>query len=188
MVGAQASSITRHFLTLLGCLLLVSSVSAQRGCQFRPGVQGICREITQCPIVLENLRNRVSFPILCGGFNRRNPIVCCPSDGVTVTPQPQTDISEPSPPVECGVPVPVIGDVRVQASREQAIQRISQAQAAKVEGFQSDVQPLVVVGYLRSAPLGRGWYVVNYYYYCYLGSRPSLKHTLLKVMATSALY
>ncbi|XP_064123017.1 venom protease-like [Macrobrachium nipponense] len=146
MVGAQTSSIRRHFLTLLGCLLLVSSVSAQRGCQFRPGVQGICREITQCPIVLENLRNRVSFPILCGGFNRRNPIVCCPSDGVTVTPQPQTDISEPSPPVECGVPVPVIGDVRIQASRDQAIQRISEAQAAKVEGFQSDVQPLVVGG------------------------------------------
>ncbi|XP_066948202.1 venom protease-like isoform X2 [Macrobrachium rosenbergii] len=125
MVGV-ASSISRHVLPLVGWLLLVSRVSAQRSCQFRGGVQGICRDITQCPIVLENLKNRVSFPVFCGGFNRRNPIVCCPA--------------------ECGAAVPQVGDIRIQASREQAIARINQAQAAKETGLRFDVQLAVVGG------------------------------------------
>ncbi|XP_068209796.1 venom protease-like [Palaemon carinicauda] len=144
MVSLAASSIRQ--VLFAGCLLLVSSVSAQRSCRYHGGVQGVCREITQCPTVLENLRNQLTFPIFCGRFNRRTPFVCCPSGGGgPVTQRPVIDISEPSPPLECGVSTPLIGDVRIQASRDEAISRISNAQASRLDGPFFN-QPSVVGG------------------------------------------
>ncbi|XP_068237468.1 venom protease-like isoform X2 [Palaemon carinicauda] len=118
----------------------VKGRTRMRSCRYHGGVQGVCREITQCPTVLENFRNRLNSPIYCGRFNRRTPFVCCPSGGGgPVTPRPVIDISEPSPPLACGVSTPLIRHVSKPTlssifSLDEAISRLSNAQASRLDG------------------------------------------------------
>lgn len=122
--------------SMLSCfgflIILLSSISlAQEACPYssRGGVgRGVCRDIRQCPSVIEDLKNRVRFPVSCGRFNGRFPVVCCPADSGSGNPSEVHDISPPLLSFECGTNK-VIPETGIRQPQNPPLARFGEASA-----------------------------------------------------------
>lgn len=125
-------------------MIFLPSISlAQETCPYSRGVEGLCRDIRECPSVLKDLTNRVRYPVSCGRFNRRFPIICCPADGGSGNPTDMQDISPPRLNFECGTSSGIPG---TRSRRGQRSSPAGRRELAAVPNFSPPINVMNAVG------------------------------------------